>query len=304
MKKLLITALILLISAMPVCHAGGYEWIAVADHAILPDESLFTQYPASVTLGQQQYDLDYLLITLLGEDYITVERTEYDYADEYRSSQGDEPWEYRTIRIYDDEWARTLDQSFSYGNPWVHGERGGEYQAPPMNMLPDESVFLCRSLLKGIVPDEWIAAYDQTNHIRDRWSYSDRWMTDEEYKSYCYERTSHYFVFSHLTEAGIPVLDDRVYTNIGVDGISFLDISWRDLTESDEFISPMPLSEALAMANSTRSAPCTLLTARLVYSSWLTGNDTANLSWQLVTDHGTYIVDCVLNKHMCDTYEY
>ena len=66
----------------------------------------------------------------------------------------------------------------------------------------------------------------------------------------------------------------------------------------------MPLKEALEMANSTRSRACTLLYADLVYSSWLTENDTQNLSWRLITDGGTYIVDCVLKKHKCDMYEY
>lgn len=97
---------------------------------------------------------------------------------------------------------------------------------------------------------------------------------------------------------------DYVFANVGVDGLSFVDIGWHDYTASAETICPMSLSEALKMANSTREAPCTLLYAGLVYSNRLTGNDTQNLSWLLLTDRGTYIVDCVLRKHQCDSYEY
>lgn len=305
MKKLIAMLVLILLIAAPACSASGLEWITVAENASLPDEAAAAAlYPASVTLGQQVYDLPYLLNTLLGEGYYLTERGEYDYADEYRSAEGKEPWEYRTVRVYDDEWARTLGASFSYSNPWVTGERGGEYEAPPMNMMPDESLFLCRALLDGIVPDEWLEHVNETRWLRDRWDYSDRWMTDEEYKAYCYERKSHYITFSHLTEAGLPIQGDMVFANVGVDGLSFVDISWRETAESAELTAPLPLDEALTMANSTRSAPCTLLCARLVYSNWLTGDDTYNLSWHLTTDAGAYIVDCVQKKHMCDSYEY
>ncbi len=302
MKRTAIALLLILLLPVSAC-ASSLEWIAVADNAFLPDESIAeTAYPASVRLGDQLYDLDFLLNTLLGEDYITEERGEYDDADEYRSAQGDDPWEYRTIRIYDASWQPF--HLFSYHNPWVHGERGGEYEAPQMNMTPDESLVICRSLLRGIVPDEWLQYVNRTRWIRDRWDYSDRWMTDEEYSAFTGQQQSHYFTFNAVTEAGIPLLSEQVFANIGVDGLSMLEINWHEFTESSDTIYPMSLKEALEMANSTRSAPCFLLSAELVYSNWLTENDTHNLSWYLVTDHGSYVVDCVLRKHKCDSYEY
>lgn len=305
MKKTLLSLLLICLFLSPACNAADLKWISIADNAVLPDETVWASaYPASVTMGDQLYDLDHLLITLLGEGYYLLERSEYDYADEYRSAEGEEPWEYRTIRIYDDEWARSFSASFSYSNPWVHGERGGEYEAPNMNMMPDESLLLCRMLLDGVIPEEWTEHVNPTRMIRDRWDYSDRWMTDEEYAAHCREQRSHYILFDHVTDDGIPISSDMVFANVGVDGLSFVDISWRDYTVSENTIYPMPLKEALEMANSTREAPCTLLCARLVYSSWLTGDDTQNLSWHLVTDAGNYIVDCVLKKHKCDSYEY
>ena len=44
--------------------------------------------------------------------------------------------------------------------------------------------------------------------------------------------------------------------------------------------------------------------AGLIYSNWLTNSDEYNLCWRLGTSDGNYIVDCVLKKHMCDSYEY
>lgn len=302
MKKTFIALLMSLLFLLPVAHAAETEWISIAENAYLPDESAVSaSYPSSLTLGGQAYDLDHLLTALLGEDYTLQERGEYDYADEYRSADGDEPWEWRTVRIYDDE--RTFG-SVSYHNPWVHGERGGEYEAPQMNMLPDESLVLCRAMLNGIVPEDWLQHVNRTRWISDRWDYSDRWMTDKEYADWCAQQQSHYVTFDHLTEAGLPIQSDYVFANVGVDGLAFVDISWHDYTESDETICPMPLPEALNMANSTREAPCTLLYAGLTYSSWLTEDDTQNLSWYLLTDKGSYIVDCVLKKHKCDSYEY
>ena len=305
MKKKLTALLLIFLLSSSACLAVEFEWISIAANAFLPDESAWSNlYPAFVTMGEQLYDLDHLLNTLLGADYVKEERSEYDNADEYRSAGGDEPWEYRTVRIYDDEWARSFATSFSYSNPWVHGERGGEYQAPDMNMMPDESLLLCKSFLKGVIPDEWTEHVSRIRWIRDRWDYSDRWMTDDEYAAYCREQKSHYILFNHVTEEGLPIVSDQVFANVGVDGLAFVDINWRDYTVSSETIYPMPLKEALEMANSTRSRACTLLYADLVYSNWLTQNDTQNLSWRLVTDSGTYIVDCVLRKHQCNTYEY
>ena len=36
----------------------------------------------------------------------------------------------------------------------------------------------------------------------------------------------------------------------------------------------------------------------------MTQSDEFNLSWYLVTSEGNYVVDCVLRKHVCDSYEY
>ena len=58
------------------------------------------------------------------------------------------------------------------------------------------------------------------------------------------------------------------------------------------------------MANSSRLSPAVLLGAELVYSNRLTTDDQYNLSWFLITSKGNYVVDCVLNNHICDSYEY
>lgn len=298
MKKLLILTLLLLTATFSSALAEETKWISIAENAVLPDETALTSYSSSVTLGKQQYDLQHLLNTLLGEDYLPIERGEYDYADEYRSAGGEEPWEYRQVSVYDQ------DHSFRYMNPWVHGERGGEYEAPRMTAIPAENIDLCKSLLEEIVPDEWLTTIDDTRWIRDKWDYTDRWMTDDEYRAFCLEHKSQYFTFSHTTDSGLPIIADHVFVNIGMDGLSSLTINWREAAESAEMLVPMTLTEALKLADSTRSAHCTLISARLVYSNWVTGNDTHNLSWYLATDAGNYVVDCVLNQRVCDSYEY
>ncbi len=304
-KKLTLLLTLAALLLCPLCHAEelNREYITVAENAVLPDEAvLAAQYPSTLTRGERDLDLDHLLITLLGEGYTLEERSEYDHEDEYRSAGGEEPWEWRTVRLYDED--ELMDEAFSYSNPWVCGERGGEYEAPSMNMLPDESIVLCRALLDGIVPEEWLAAPDMMRHIRARWDYSDRWMTESEYKSYCFERKYHSFLFSQTSESGLPIHGQDVYATVGVDGLSGLSINRHHFTESEDLISPMPLADALTLANSTREAHCTLLAADLRYSNWLTEDDTYHLSWYLVTDAGSYIVDCVEGKHRCDSYEY
>lgn len=305
-RRMLLILLIALLALLPISvHADELEWITVADNAVLPDEAVYlTAYPASITLGEQMYDLPTMLDTLLGEGWYQEERTEWDYCDTYRSADGDEPWEWRTVRVYDESNIGLGSKELDYYNPWITGERGGEYQPPNMDMMPDESELLCRALLDGIVPEEWLTYCNPLRNIRDRWDYSDRWMTDKEYAEYCKNQKRHYVTFNAVTQAGIPVLSERVMAIIGVDGLSGLTLNWHEFTESEDMIVPMPLSEALQLANSTRSAHCTLLYAGLFYSNWLTKDDTHNLCWYLATDAGNYVVDCVLNKHMCDSYEY
>jgi hypothetical protein len=308
MKKRMILLLTALLALLPLyARAGGTEltYLTVADNAVLPEEAVCTAlYPASVTTGEQMYDLPFLLDTLLGEGWYQEERTEWDYNDTYRSAGGDgNPWQWRTVRVYDKD-SFMGSEELSYYNPWITGERGGEYQPPNMNMMPDESELLARTLLDGILPEEWLTYCSPTRAIRDRWAYSDRWMTDKEYAAYCKQQKQHYIVFNATTQAGIPVLSERIMAIVAADGLSGLDINWRELTESEEMIAPMPLSEAFERANSTRSRHCTLLYAGLVYSNWLTGDDTHNLCWYLVTDAGNYVVDCVLKQHRCDSYEY
>ena len=61
--------------------------------------------------------------------------------------------------------------------------------------------------------------------------------------------------------------------HIGVDGLSGLTLQWHDWSYSDQDISPMPLNEAITMANSTRESDTVLYYAGLIYSNWLSEND-------------------------------
>ena len=261
---------------------------------------LFTdtgRYPRTVTLGESTHDVQKLLTLLLGDKYVHKERGEWSQSDEYVAQVGVNPWETRSVHVYD-------DGSIWFYDPAVSGERGGEYEPPNMNMLPDDSVLIAKGLLAAYFPNGETDFVGKARLVSERWSYADRWMTDAEYREFMYGCKLHYFNFEHRTEQGIAILGDSILASVGINGLNGFDLSWHEYEESTEEIVPMPLKDAIRMADSSRAAEATLLYANLVYSNWLTESNEYNLSWYLLTDRGTYVVDCVLNRHKCDSYEY
>ncbi|MBE5792540.1 MAG: hypothetical protein E7322_10335 [Clostridiales bacterium] len=254
-------------------------------------------YPKTVYRGERTHDVDELLESLLGENYVQKPRSEWSNSTDYVSNADVEPWETKSVHVYD-------DGEIWYYDPSVSSERGGEYEPPMMNMLPEESVLIAKGLLSQYFTNGETTSVDKTRLIQERWSYADRWMTDEEYKKFMYNRDLHYFTFEHIAPSGLSILGDSIRASVGINGLNGFDLSWHNFTESAEIISPISLEEAVKMANSTRMAKATLLYADLVYSNWLTESDEYNLSWYLLTDQGSYVVDCVLLKHKCDSYEY
>lgn len=274
------------------------DYITIDPQAQLPDESaVLAEYPASLTRGGTSYSLQTLLDALLGEGYEQKERNEYSYADEYESTASDKP--NRSLKVID------ASGEIRYRDGMVAGERGAEYEPPEMNMTIDESLVFCQALLTGIVDSSWLARPGNTRSIEDRWSYSERWMTESEYNEYMRNAQVHYHVFEHWFDEKICILDDQVLATVGVNGLSEISINWHSFEASgEETIAPISLQAAIEMANSTRYAKTTLLCAQLVYSNRVTGTDIFNLSWYLVTSKGNYVVDCVLGAHVCDSYEY
>ena len=254
-------------------------------------------YPKSVTLGENTHDTKLLLESLLGDAYTGKERNEWSDSTQYVSDANVNPWETKSVYVYD-------NGSIWFNDPAVSSERGGEYEPPMMNMLPDDSVLIAKGLLNQYFTDGETDHVGKARLISDRWSYSDRWMTDAEYREFMYNRDVHYFTFEHRTEKGLSILGDCIMASVGVNGLSGFELSWHNYTESEETLAPMSLENAILMADSTRAAKATLLYADLVYSNWLTETNEYNLSWYLVTDSGSYVVDCVLEKHKCDSYEY
>lgn len=295
-RKILVAALALMLMLAQTAFAGGWSHIIIAEDAILRADG--GEFAATLTMGAQQFDAMAMVELMLGADYIHEERGEYDSSEEFRSAHGKEPWEYKHAYIEDD------DGSFRYYDPAVHSERGAEYQPPCMNMLPSESMVMARVLLEGVVDPAWLSAPSAAMAANNRWSYTaDRWMTDDEYRRWHSERDAHYVTFTHLSDEGIAIHEDRVYAMVGVDGLALVELNWHEWTPSEQRISPMPLEQAITMANSTREADTVLYYADLVYSNWVS-EGAHNLCWHLITSNGTYFVDCVLERHMCDSYEY
>lgn len=255
------------------------------------------EYPATLIRGETAYDLATMLEHLLGENYATMVSSEYSLQQTYESRDESKPYRYVNI----DSDSGTLD----YYDAMVTGEREGEYQPPNMNMLYDESFALCKSLLKDLVDSEWLEHPDIARQISERWNHFEgRWATDFEYAESLRNASLHYFVFEHRTENDLSILDDNLTAAVGVNGLDTMMLTWHSFTIGETTATPMSLEDAIAKADATRESPTKLLYAQLVYSNWLTGNDEYNLSWYLVTSEGNYVVDCIQNKHMCDSYEY
>lgn len=274
------------------------QLISTDPYALLPDAEVLQQtYPATLVQGQQAYDLDDLLSTLLGEEYTRQERASGSAEDVYESRNGEKP--YRYIYVSDNT------KELFYYDSMVNGERGGEYQPPKMNMSKSDSIELCKSLVKNVLPSEWLAHRSVAWDTRERWSDEDRWMTDAEYRNSILNVDVHRFEFEHWTEDGIAIFGDRIQAAVGTNGLAELTVNWHEYQiETETRIELMPLDEAISMANRTRKSEAVLLYAAPVYSNWLTGDDRFNLSWHLVTNKGDYIVDCVLKEHKCDSYEF
>lgn len=299
MKKVLsiiISAALLLCTAIP--SLAEVKYITVDSQAILPDASEYMQeYPATLIRGETAYDLTAMLENLLGENYETIEAPANSLQQSYESR--DESKLYRYVNI--DSVSDMLD----FYDAMVTGEREGEYQPSNMNMLYDESLVLCKSMLADLVDSEWLEHPGVARQISERWSsFEERWYTDSEYAESLRNASLHYFVFEHQTENGLSILDDNLTAAVGVNGLDTMMLTWHNFTAGETTATPMSLEDAIAMADTTRQSPTVLLYAQLVYSNRLTGNDEFNLSWYLVTSEGNYVVDCIQNKHMCDSYEY
>ena len=299
MKKALsviILAALLLGTMIPSLAEAKY--ISVDSQAILPDVSEYMQeYPATLIRGEIAYDWTTMLENLLGENYETMPVTEYSLQQSYESRDASKPYRY----VYIDSVSNTLD----YHDAMITGEREGEYQPSNMNMLYDESLVLCKSLLTDLVDSEWLEHPGIARQISERWNhFEDRWSTDSEYAESLRNASLHYFVFEHQTETGLSILDDNLTAAVGVNGLDTMMLTWHNFITDETTATPISLEDAIAMADTTRQSPTVLLYAQLVYSNWLTGNDEYNLSWYLVTSEGNYVVDCIQNKHMCDMYEY
>lgn len=286
------------ITAEKIAHdQSDIQYISIDQKAILPDESeYFQEYPVSVSRSAVAFDSEVLLEALLGSGYETVAHEETSRCTKYESCNEAKRYRYVSIEVDTGE----LD----YYDAMITGERQGEYQAPKMNMPYDESLVLCKSLLLEYIDNSRLEYPNLNLKIGERWNSAGNWMTDSQYDEYIRSLTTHTFTFEHRTEDGISILDDGMTASIGVNGLDTLIVNWHDFTTNEASTLPLTLDDAISLANSTRKSPAVLLYAQLVYSNRLTESKEYNLSWYLVTSEGNYVVDCISEKHVCDSYEY
>lgn len=251
--------------------------ISVGPDTVIPDDIVINNsYPATLV---RNIDIDFrqkVLTALLGKDYKSYGSTEYESTDPSIP--------YRTVRI--DE----KNGSIWFYDAMVTGDRDGEYQAPKMNMLPDESLPIAQKKAAEIVGVERVAIPSQSwmKYLRVSCSSAD------EYETAFRETDSHTFVFERQIYDGVFILNGGVKVTIGVNGISEMTIDCSNYEPAGTDVQkPISLDEALKIANKACDYSAMLIYADIVYSNYVTGDDRYNLSWYLVTDKGVFVVDCV-----------
>lgn len=251
--------------------------ITVGDDTVIPEDNVINNmYPLTLV---RKIDNDYqqkMLTALLGKNYKTITSNEYESTDSLTP--------YRTVRI--DE----TSGSIWFFDAVVTGERNGEYQAPKINMMPEESLPIAQKKAAEIVGEECVATPSQSWLKSLRISFA----TNAEYESAFREMDSHTFVFERQIYDGVYVLNGGVKVTIGVNGIAAMEIDCADYMISEsESMTALPLDEALKIANKSSYVSAKLVYADIVYSNCVTGDDKYNLSWYFLTDNGVYVVDCV-----------
>ena len=251
--------------------------ISVGPDTVIPDDIVINNsYPATLV---RNIDIDFrqkVLSALLGKNYKSYGSTEYESTDPSIP--------YRTARI--DE----KNGSIWFYDAMVTGNRDGEYQAPKMNMLPDESLPIAQKKAAEIVGVERVAIPSQSwmKYLRVSCSSAD------EYETAFRETDSHTFVFERQIYDGVFILNGGVKVTIGVNGISEMTIDCSNYEPAGTDVQkPISLDEALKIANKACDYSAVLIYADIVYSNYVTGDDRYNLSWYLVTDKGDFVVDCV-----------
>lgn len=267
--------------------------IAISSDATLPDAGILNQsYPATLIRSADPDYQQQLVTSLLGSNY----KKDSDSDTEIMYSSTDPSLPYRYI------WINKTNNELWFNDAMVTGERGGEYKAPQMNMLPEESIALAQEKAAAIVGQDRVSIPSQSGLLQLHISLKDQ----ATYERATREMDAHVHVFERRTDKNISILDGGVKVRIGVNGISDLMIDCSKYTNSGSgTIAPITLDEALIIASGIcYNHETTVLYAELVYSNWCTENDNFNLSWYIVTNRGNYVVDCVTKTAKCDVYTY
>ena len=267
--------------------------IAVSSDAVLPGNDVLSQsYPATLLRSIDSNYQKNLLPVLLGDNYKMTH--ESDDQIQYESTDSSKPNRY--------VWITKSNGSLWFYDAMVTGERGGEYQAPQMNMLPEESISLARDKATSILGADRVAIASQSWMKQLHLSFEDQSV----YERATREMSSHVHLFERQTDKGINIVDGGTKVVIGRDGISDLVVDCSQYTSNGTApITPMSLEEALITASRIcHNDSTSLVYAEIVYSNRVSGNDNFNLSWYLVTTRGNYVVDCVTKTAVCDVDTY
>lgn len=279
---------IVLPSNVPLISENTCNSINVALDVVIPNvDELGIMYPATITrLVDGNYQQSIIEI-LLGEKYLQTAET--DYSINYESTDPSIPYRYVVLN--------KQNGSIWFYDAMVTGERDGEYKAPQMNMLPEESLPIAQNRVAELLGFECVAIPSKRWMKQLHIEYGD---SDMKYERCYRENDSHTFYFERLFDNGLTIMDGGVKVTIGMNGISELEIDCSKYENIlHDSIVPLSLDEAIRITSKICQRSTTLVYAELVYSNYVTHDEKYNLSWYLLTRNGAYVVDCVHKKAVC-----
>ncbi len=149
--------------------------------------------------------------------------------------------------------------------------------------------------------------------MREKWDNDkEQWLTKEAYESQIANRPQVVIQYNHIHENGLKISDKNEGIQVGfgeqafklnTGGLSHISFSWHTFDAQPKQVMPMPLDEALALADKCRWSPTWLLSAELVYSNLTnveTDNQKYDLHWLLTTPYARYYINCVTRECWAD----
>ena len=157
--------------------------------------------------------------------------------------------------------------------------------------------------------ESYLSHPDLLEGVLRRWDLEkNEWLTSEAYQDQLMNEPRVYIHYGHIYENGLKIddLNEGIKCVMDAAGLTSFSASWHNFDPQPEQVLPMPLDEALVLAEMNRQSPTWLLSAELVYSNVTnaeTDGEKYDLHWLITTRHGKYYINCVTGKRWADRNE-